>query len=338
MSVPLFRQKGIALIMVLLAMALVVMLATGMTKQQTIRVFKAGHFLSQQQGTSIALGAEAYARVQLFTDHENDQEDSSLVDTPFEDWAGNSAILPLDDGLGVVQAQIDDLGGRINLNDLVNENGEVDLLTQQRLERLLIALDIDSIEVAKLIDWIDSNDQPVILEGGYGAEDGQYLSQEPGYRTGNQPFANVSELLLIEGVEPEDVAALREHVTALPVTGLGINVNFASPEVLQSLHEDLTPGHIADIEEALEESQGFDDLQEFLALNPFAGLGLNRQGLSVRTHFFEVAARITYDNRIVYLHSTIYRNGEGEMQTVSRDFGRKIKDDDFKDPVNFSEG
>ena len=51
------RQRGVALIMVLLAMALVVMLASGMTQQQSLRVFKAGHYLAQQQGQSIALGA-----------------------------------------------------------------------------------------------------------------------------------------------------------------------------------------------------------------------------------------------------------------------------------------
>ena len=56
------RQRGVALIMVLLAMTLVVMLASGMTQQQSLRVFKAGHYLAQQQGQSIALGAEAFAR------------------------------------------------------------------------------------------------------------------------------------------------------------------------------------------------------------------------------------------------------------------------------------
>ncbi len=51
-------QQGVALIMVLLAMALVVILATGMTQQQSVRVFRAGHYLAQQQGHSVALGAE----------------------------------------------------------------------------------------------------------------------------------------------------------------------------------------------------------------------------------------------------------------------------------------
>ncbi|HBM50385.1 MAG TPA: general secretion pathway protein GspK, partial [Marinobacter sp.] len=132
----LFRnQKGVALIMVLLAMALVVMLASGMTRQQSLRIFKAGHYLAQQQGYNIALGAEEFARRILVRDFEEDRENSLMVDSPDEFWAMNAAILPLDEN-GVAEVQIDDLGGRINLNDLVTTNGQVDTLTKDRLTRL----------------------------------------------------------------------------------------------------------------------------------------------------------------------------------------------------------
>lgn len=124
--------------MVLLAMALVVMLTSGMTQQQSIRVFKAGHYLAQQQGTSIALGAEAFARQILVRDYEDDKEESEMIDSLDEFWAMNAAILPLDEN-GVVEVQIDDLGGRINLNDLVTGNGQVNTLTKERLTRLFAA-------------------------------------------------------------------------------------------------------------------------------------------------------------------------------------------------------
>lgn len=112
------RQSGVALIMVLLAMTLLVMLAAGMTQLQSLRVFRAGHYLAQQQGFSVALGAEDFARRVLVRDYEEDKEDSQMVDSPDEFWAANSAVLPLDDQ-GVVEVQIDDLSGRFNLNDLV---------------------------------------------------------------------------------------------------------------------------------------------------------------------------------------------------------------------------
>ncbi|WP_052471939.1 type II secretion system minor pseudopilin GspK [Marinobacter similis] len=317
--------------MVLLAMALVVMLTSGMTQQQSIRVFKAGHYLAQQQGTSIALGAEAFARQILVRDYEDDKEESEMIDSLDEFWAMNAAILPLDEN-GVVEVQIDDLGGRINLNDLVTGNGQVNTLTKERLTRLFAALDVSAINVDVLVDWIDGNDQTISVSG---AEDGQYLSAEPAYRAGNQPFVSVTELRLLEGMTEEIYQALRPHVATLPVSGLGINVNTATAAVLRSLSEELTDAQAAAILEKREE-EPFVNLQDFLALPEFAGLGLTSAGLGLQTRFFEVVSRITYDDRVVNMVSTVFRNPEGEIRTVRRDTGQKNRI--TKEPFTISEG
>ncbi|WP_186311977.1 type II secretion system minor pseudopilin GspK [Marinobacter piscensis] len=325
------KQQGVALIMVLLAMTLIVMLASGMTQQQNIRVFKAGHYLAQQQGQSIALGAEAFARLILLQDFEKDKEDNLMVDSPDEFWAMNAAILPLEDN-GVAEVQIDDLGGRINLNDLVTGSGQVDPVTKDRVKRLLIALGITGLSVDALVDWIDADDQTI---SAYGAEDGQYLMADPGFRAANQPFVSVSELRLIEGMTEEIYTALRPHVTALPVSGLGINVNTATAEVLMSLHDELTAVQAASIIENREEER-FESLQDFLALPEFAGLGLKPVGLGLQTRFFEVVSRITYDNRVVNMVSKVFRNQDGNVQTIHRDTGQKNRI--TKEPYAISEG
>jgi len=324
------RQRGVALIMVLLAMALVVMLATGMTQQQSVRVFRASHYLAQQQGHSVALGAEAFARQILVRDFEDDKENNLMVDSLDEFWAKNAAILPLDDN-GVAEVQIDDLGGRINLNDLVGPNGQVNPIVRERVARLLQVLDINTVNVDSLIDWIDPDDQTV---SAYGAEDGQYLSGDPAYRAGNQPFVDVTELRLIDGMTEEAYRALRPHVTALPVTGLGINVNTATAAVLRSLYEELTQAEAeAILERRLEER--FEDMGVFRELPEFAGSGNIFTGLGLQTRFFEVVSRITYDNRVANLVSTVYRSPEGEMQTVRRDTGQKNRI--TKEPFSVSE-
>jgi general secretion pathway protein K len=327
---PASHQGGVALIMVLLAMALVVMLAAGMTQQQSVRVFRASHYLAQQQGHSVALGAEAFARQILVRDYEEDKENSAMVDSLDEFLAQNAAILPVDDN-GVAEVQIDDLGGRINLNDLVQGNGQVDPVTRDRLTRLFQVLEINNVNVDALIDWIDPNDQTV---SAYGAEDGQYLMQDPAYRAGNQPFVTVSELRLIDGMTEEAYQKLQPHVTTLPVAGLGINVNTASAEVLRSLHEELTQAQADAILEKREEER-FESIQDFLALPEFSGLGLKSTGLGLQTRFFEVVSRITYDERVANLVSTVYRSPEGEMQTVHRDTGQKNRI--TKEPFTISE-
>ncbi|HEY9119320.1 MAG TPA: type II secretion system minor pseudopilin GspK [Marinobacter sp.] len=327
---PASRQSGVALIMVLLAMALVVMLASGMTQQQSVRVFRASHYLAQQQGHSVALGAEAFARQILVRDFEEDKDNNTMVDSNDEFWAQNAAILPLDDN-GVAEVQIDGLGGKINLNDLVHGNGQIDPLVRDRLTRLFQVLEITTLNVDALIDWIDPDDQTT---SAYGAEDGQYLMQEPAYRAGNQPFVTVSELRLIDGMTEEAYQALRPHVTALPVAGLGINVNTATAAVLRSLHEELTQAQADAILEKRQEER-FENVQDFLALPEFAGLGLKATGLGVQTRFFEVVSRITYDERVANLVSTVYRSPEGEMQTVHRDTGQKHRI--TKEPFSVSE-
>ncbi|MDC0663384.1 type II secretion system minor pseudopilin GspK [Marinobacter sp. SS21] len=328
---PVRQQRGVALIMVLLAMALVIMLTAGMTQQQSVRIFRAGHYLAQQQGYSVALGAEEFAQQILFKDYEQDKDDGALVDSPDEPWSQYSAILPLDDQ-GVAEVQIDDLSGRINLNDLVTASGDVDAITRARLERLLQVLDINTVKVDALIDWLDANDETVSASG---AEDGLYLVQQPSYRAANQKFTSVSELLLIMGMTDEDYRKLRPHVAALPVSGLGINVNMATAAVLQSLHERLTPSQAEAILAKVKEER-FEEMADFLALPEFAGLGMKADRLSLNSRFFDVVSRITFDNRTVNLVSTLYRSSDGKFQIVARDSGQKHRID--KPPFAVSEG
>jgi general secretion pathway protein K len=58
--------------------------------------------------------------------------------------------------------------------------------------------------------------------------------------------------------------------------------------------------------------------------------------LTLQTRFFEVVSRITYDNRVVNMVSTVFRSPEGEVRTVHRDSGQKNRI--TKEPYTFSEG
>ena len=312
------RQRGMALIMVLLSMALIVMMAAGMVQQQSVRIYRAGHFLAQSQGYSVALGAEAFAQQILFQDLKTDRENNELVDSTDEVWWKHSAVLPLDDG-GLVEVQIDDLSGRINLNNLVTPTGAIDQTTRDRLMRLLMALGITEVQVDAFVDWVDPDEEPV---SAYGAEDGQYLMKDPAYRAANQPFASVTELRLIEGMTEEAYQLLRPHVAALPVSGTGINVNMASAAVIRSLHQQITDAQAQAVIERRNEER-FLNTGEFTALPEFAGLGLRPQGLNVSSEFFDVISRVTWDDRVVSLVSTVYRSRDGDFSVVRRDTGQK---------------
>jgi len=315
------RQRGVALIMVLLAMALIVMMATGMIRQQNLRIYKASHAMAQNQGFAIALGSEDFAKSMLRRDYDQDKEDNSFVDDTSEFWFTNSAILPLDEESGLVEVQIEDMSGRFNLNDLVDsQSGAVDEVAKKRFDKLLQILGVTDFRTDAIIDWIDENDQTT---SAYGAEDGAYLVEDPPYRAANQPFMSVSELRLLQGMTEETYQALLPFITALPVSGAGINVNTAPKELIESMTDDMTSSQAEKLV-AKRDEEPYEEVADFLAEDELAGSGISAKGVMVRSRFFEVLSRITYDNRTVNLSSLIYRSFDGSMKTVNRDRGETI--------------
>lgn len=311
------RQHGVALIMVLLAFALATALAAGMYTSQHLMIYKASHYLDREQQRSLALGAEALAEHILAQDWQNDKQNGTYLDAYSENWGKYAAALPVDNG--VVQLQIDDLEGRFNLNDLLNANGQVDTVAKQRFERLLQVLEITSINADKVIDWEDSNDTP---SGALGAEDNYYLGLTPPYRTANRPFSSPTELRLIAGITTKDYEKLLPNVTALPLTGIGFNVNTATDAVLRSLNQGITQAQAETILQVRIDTP-FKNVSDFLARPEFAGLGLKNQELSVDSHFFRVAIRVTFDDQVYRLVSVVYRDSQGKLSVVSRDEGQR---------------
>lgn len=310
-------QKGVALIMVLLAAALATSLAAGMLSQQSLMIERASHHLGQQQARSLALGAEVFARQLLYRDWEEGRKANASIDHGMEPWSRYAATLPVE--AGVVEVQVNDLQGRLNLNDLVSAQGVVNAVARDRFARLLEVLEISSLRVEQLIDWIDPDDQPI---GAYGGEDGEYLGLTPAYRAANRSFADVSELRLMAPVTVEDYRKLLPHVAALPASGQGLNVNMATVPVLQSLHADISQS-AAESVVAAREAAAFGNTQDFLARPEFAGLGLKAgEGLSVQTQFFEVATQVSVGGRVYRLVSVLHRSNEGMLAVVARDAGR----------------
>ena len=306
-------QSGVALIMVLLAFALGSIFATGMMSRQNLMIHRMGNYMTQSEAQSLALGAEAFGRQILQRDWEQDSQQENFIDHPGEDWAQYAVALPVD--AGAIEAQINDLQGRLNLNALVREDGQPNELMQERFERLFAALDIRTVSVEALIDWIDENDQPT---GAAGAEDGEYLRYNPAYRAANQPFVHTSELRLMDGISEEDYRMLRPHVAALPDRTPELNVNFATPAVIRSLHERIGEAEAEAVFTATRE-EPFTEMQDFLARPEFSGLGLEDEGLGLRSYFFEVATRVTVSNNVQYLVSKVHRGEDGEIQVLSRD-------------------
>ncbi|MET0047321.1 MAG: type II secretion system minor pseudopilin GspK [Sedimenticola sp.] len=305
MKKPTGRESGVALLTVLLVVAISTITAVAMATRQQVDIRKTDNLLRMEQAWQYAFGIETWARERLATDRQE-----NLTDSATDSWS--RAIAPTRIENGSLMAEIEDLQGRFNINNLVSGKkiSEPDLL---RFRRLLQHLGHPATLTDALVDWMDP-DQSVRYPAG--AEDSTYLDRSPPYRTADRPLGDISELLLIEGFEKSVYKSLRPHVTALPEY-TAVNVNSATPEVLASIAEGLTPEDAAALIAEMKDSP-YGTIEQFLQHPTLAGLEFKDNGIALSSTYFQVNGEIQMDRVGLRFTSTIHRPGEGALRVVRR--------------------
>ena len=224
---PRARQRGVAVLIAMLAVTVGTIIAVNLMWQGTLDLRRAESALASDQGMLYMQGAEAWAADILRQD---------LVDSPESDnlgeiWATELPPLPVDGG--TIQGRLEDLQSRFNLNSLINDRGQPDAVALKQFERLLSLLEIDPQLAGGVLDWLDPDTEVRFPNGG---EDSTYASHDPPYRTANMPITSPSELMAVTGFDRKIYAVLAPYVTALPA-GTKLNVNTASAVIIASLSE-----------------------------------------------------------------------------------------------------
>ncbi|MGB0135527.1 type II secretion system minor pseudopilin GspK [Dokdonella sp.] len=278
------NQRGVALLIALLAVALAVILIASLLDRGELAYARTRNVLRGEQALAYAEGLEAYASQILM----RDLAESPSLDSNNEAWA---FPLPAQEVPGGhMTASMRDLNGCLNLNNLTLTDQPV---WRERLENLLVALELDPSLAGAIVDWIDG-DTHIDDEGG--AEDNAYLAQAIPYRTGNRVFAHISELRLVRGISGAVYARLSPEVCALP-PGTSINLNTASIAVLMSLDSRITAAlaerihqdgqaRWTDLDNALNEAA-----QQNVQLSPS-----QRAGLGVTSSYFLARGEIMLDD------------------------------------------
>lgn len=287
-------QTGVALITALLIVALATISAVAMLSQQQLEIRRTSNLIHYDQAYLYALGGETWAKRILLRDLEYGKSDSLQ-----ELWA-----TPLPATLitgGSIQGHIEDLQGRFNLNNLVQE-GKVSTENVAFFERLLTSLQLPPQLSQAVIDWIDSDGEVELPDG---AEDDVYLLREPSYRTSNQPLQSPSELRLIAGFDQETYLKLLPYITTLP-TGTALNLNTTSAYLLTILVEELSH---TEAESLVDEraKQAYDNVSDFLQKDKLAGLVIQPITLSVSSDYFLCTTRVEIEHIQLTLHSILYR-------------------------------
>jgi general secretion pathway protein K len=317
------RQRGVALILAVLIVALATMLAASVSFNGYLDQRRSANAFAMDQGFEVALGGDAWAADSL----RRDKQQSSKTDDFTEEWATPIPPIPIEqDGqaIGDFEGQLEDMQGRFNLNSLVVLEGgqlKADPLAIARFERLLELLEMEPKWAKVVADWIDSDIQPQFPDG---AEDPTYTGLSPPYRTANMPVTRASELLAITGFGLDRYRKLEPFVTALPV-GTPINLCTASPELLDALvagRRQFTQARENTAETRKERC--FPNKQDFeSALQPDEKQELVQGKVIDQTSsYFRASIWVTIGTTQYTLYSLLYRSGNnGLVRPILRSHG-----------------
>ncbi|MDO6474247.1 type II secretion system minor pseudopilin GspK [Alteromonas sp. 1_MG-2023] len=322
------KQRGVALIIVFMIVAIVVVIATDMGSRLQIQIQRAANLKDNNQAYWYAMGAEAFARKSIKTIF--DETGDKIVIT--QPWS-QKFTYPLDNG--GIEAQLEDAQSCFNLNALGesddNSNQSSATQTTEAMEafgRMLEAtgdnIDNYTAETVRdsLADWLDSDTRMRT----YGAEDSEYESREHPYLAANSLMTNQSELRLINGVSPVWLNAILPLVCVLPEdTALAINVNTLTEERAAIL-AGLTGLDMSQATSLISSrpQDGWADIDSFLGEPVLAALDLSdeqRSWFTVTTGYFILHTKTSY-NKATFSLSTLFKAQGGEnVSVIRREFG-----------------
>lgn len=284
--------------MAMLVVSIATVTAVSLVHEQSLSIRKTGNIRASDNALMYSLGLEDYARLFLQKDSKE-----SKIDHLKEDWAIGIPALPIEGGF--LSGSIQDEQSKINLNSIADKEIE------DRFRVLCNNLDVSPDFIPALKDWIDSDQDTVDADG---AEDDYYTGLEPAYRTGNRNFSDISELLLVKGVDQEMYEKLKPFITALPAA-TGLNINTIPAE----LYNTLDTGLDAEKFTADREKDAFNNLEDYKTrMNHPA---LIEKGLTVKTEYFLASGQITIGDKTLFVESLIHRDNNGATRVLSRKLG-----------------
>lgn len=313
-----YRQRGVALISVLLVFALVSILAGEIISRNYLDIRKTSGFLNSKQAYSYALSGEQFARQILYRDFiESNSVSSERKDALKDNWSLLKKGFDIENGKMTIE--IVDLQGRFNVNNLLSVDGQIDQTYAAQFSRLLSVLDVNHDYTQLLADWIDK-DHIKMAEGG---EDSEYGKRS--YLTANNEMVDKSELRLLAGLGYNDYSKIKNHVVALPAApgstekkASKYNINTLDAKLIEAILPNSSVDKIETIVLGQREG-GYSSVTKWINSSMGADLAPVESLLSVESEFFEIIVNVQFAGRISSIRSHLYRNSEnGEIQILKR--------------------
>ena len=325
---PIKKQRGLALVTVLLVISLCVILAAEMTTTQSYQVKRVTNLFERQQAYWYAMGAEHFVKALL---KDTAQKDKGVVNLS-QPWAMEGMSFPVDNGL--IEGKIQDLRSCFNLNSLYEKDIAADKLKfrKEAFVRYLEQLDIQSENshedlAENLYDWLDPDDYP---SGAVGYDGDMYASLAFPYLSANSPLAHENELRVIYGFDAAVMMQLKDKFCVVPGNSefvFNINtLNADEPELLMAIL-DIDDKLASDIL-AERPDDGYEAIADLWATAPMKKVKSVTEAdkyFTVESKFFKLITNAYYNDMKFALTSVIQLDDNNKTQVVGRRFGGNVE-------------
>ncbi|MGY5451713.1 type II secretion system minor pseudopilin GspK [Agarivorans sp. MS3-6] len=320
------RQRGVALLTVMLILAVMVVVASQFSQRLQLDLARATNLQHSLKSNWLLAGAEAFA----FKVLKQDLEDDDRVHLG-QYWATEGMVFPVEDS--VIKGQMIDLQACFNLNALGQPNktdGQPPKVADQFIG-LLVAVGVDAYTAEQITDatrdWIDSDTIP----HQQGAEDSTYEGLSPAYLPSNMPMVDRSEFRAVYGVTAAIYRRVAPYICAIPEASLAINVNTIAvdqPQLLEALfYPDLDN---TGAQQVLNDrpDEGYRTLDELMTHPALAPIPLTlpglRQTLSLNSNYFMAKLQVENEQGQAQMTSVIQRSGTSDLKLIRRSYGGEL--------------
>ncbi|WP_414931670.1 type II secretion system minor pseudopilin GspK [Vibrio europaeus] len=321
------KERGVALIIVLLLLAVMVSIAASMADRLFSQFKRATNQINYQQAYWYSVGAEALAKAGL----EQSFKDSDTINLS-QPWALEEQTYPLD--YGTLKGRLVDQQACFNLNALSSlastAGSDKSPYLVDVFQNLLEELEIENYQAETVAqstwEYVDSNNS---VNSTVGVEDSFYESMSPAYMAANSLMADSSELRAVNQVSGEVMEKVLPYVCAIPTTDLRLNVNTIKPEHAALLAALFQPAlSVTQAKQVLENRpfDGWASVDDFLNEKEFANVTADarKEGkgyLAVTSAYFELDVELLVGDSRVRVRSLLFSSDKQTATVISRRFG-----------------
>jgi general secretion pathway protein K len=326
MTDQLAADRGVALVTVLLLVAVMSVGAVVAFETLGFAIKRTSAARLYDQARLYAVGGEQIAR--LAGERLADADQTVINALGFD--GGSDISYPIDGG--VIEGTITDASNCFNVNSLVQladrgayVSNPVAFGQFQYLLQLLGSSEGQAETLtAALTDWIDSDTRQTLR----GAEDYDYVLNEPPYRTANSFIVDISELALVRGYTAPLRAELAPFLCALPTSAPALlNVNGLQPNHAALLSALVGPSVTLEQMRGLiteRPRNGYETVGQFWQTSAFSGKPISqavRASVDVKPSLFRADIRVRYFEADVHMVSNVWIRGAGKSIVLGRSFG-----------------